>query len=135
LEKYFAVNICFEPLVGELFRSGFIMQMAAAQNDFITPTVVSAAEGDYQRNLANSVELLHMLTSDETHGAANRSLFGQWLAEHGALALAAAKSLQPIWSLPHAKVSQFADVMAAAQERVGLIAKQIGVEVPNLLKG
>jgi propane monooxygenase small subunit len=135
LEKYFAVNVAFEPLMGELFRSGFVMQMAAAQNDFITPTVVSAAEGDYQRNLANTVELMNMLASDATHGAANRALFGQWLAEHGAMALAAAKSLQPIWSLPHAKVSQFADVMAAAHERLGLIARQIGIEVPSAVKG
>ena len=63
LEQYFAINVVFEPLVGELFRSGFIMQMAAAQNDFITPSVVSAAEADYERNLANTVELFHMLAA------------------------------------------------------------------------
>ena len=37
LEQYFATNVVFEPLVGELFRSGFLMQAAAAQDDFITP--------------------------------------------------------------------------------------------------
>ena len=37
LEQYFATNVVFEPLVGELFRCGFLMQAAAAQNDFITP--------------------------------------------------------------------------------------------------
>ena len=37
LEQYFATNVVFEPLVGELFRSGFLMQAAAAQGDFITP--------------------------------------------------------------------------------------------------
>ena len=37
LEQYFATNVVFEPLVGELFRSGFLMQAASAQNDFITP--------------------------------------------------------------------------------------------------
>ena len=37
LEQYFATNIIFEPLVGELFRSGFVMQVAASQNDFMTP--------------------------------------------------------------------------------------------------
>ena len=37
LEQYFATNVVFEPLVGELFRSGFLMQVAAANNDFITP--------------------------------------------------------------------------------------------------
>ena len=61
LEQYFATNLVFEPLVGELFRSGFIMQVAASQNDFVTPAVVSAAEADYERNLANTVELFHIL--------------------------------------------------------------------------
>lgn len=134
LEKYFAVNIVFEPLVGELFRSGFIMQLAAAQNDFITPTVVSAAEGDYQRNLANTVELLHMLTQDREHGANNKQLFNGWLASHGALALAAARALQPLWSLPHVKVTQFGDALGSALERTQLIAKQLGLEVHGDIK-
>ena len=34
LEQYFAINIVFEPLVGELFRSGFLMPVGAANNDF-----------------------------------------------------------------------------------------------------
>ena len=71
LEQYFATNVVFEPLVGELFRSGFIMQAASAQNDFITPAVVSAAEADYERNLANTVELFHLLGDDPVHGAHN----------------------------------------------------------------
>src|SRR5207237_9049425 len=75
LEQYFATNVIFEPLVGELFRSGFVMQMAAAQNDYITPAVVSAAEGDYERNLANTVELCHLLATDPQHGPANAALF------------------------------------------------------------
>src|SRR5246127_2973127 len=37
LEQYFATNLVFEPLVAELFRSGFVMQVAAGQNDFATP--------------------------------------------------------------------------------------------------
>ena len=39
VEQYVAINFVFEPLIGELFRSGFILQMAAASNDFITPSV------------------------------------------------------------------------------------------------
>jgi propane 2-monooxygenase small subunit len=127
LEKYFAVNVVFEPLVGDLFRSGFIMQIAAAQNDFVTPTVVSAAEGDYERNLANAVELFHMLANDPAHGEANRALFGGWLEKHGALALDAARHLQPIWSIPHVKVSQFNDCLNSSMERAALIAKEIGI--------
>ena len=69
LEQYFATNIVFEPLVGELFRSGFLMQVAAANHDFITPPVISAAEADYERNLANTIDLVYLLANDEQHGA------------------------------------------------------------------
>jgi propane 2-monooxygenase small subunit len=130
LEKYFAINVVFEPLVGELFRSGFVMQAAASQNDFMTPTVVSSAEGDYQRNLANTVEMLHMLVSDSAHSAHNTALFNGWLKTYGELAVKAAKNLQPIWSLPTVKVAQFADAYAAATERMRNIANQLGLTLP-----
>ena len=134
LEQYFATNAVFEPLVGELFRSGFIMQMAAAQNDFITPAVVSAAEADYERNLANTVELCHMLTSDATYGAKNITLFNTWLKKHCDLALDAANHLQPVWSQPRVKAAAFADALAHAKNRVRAIAAEIGLSVPASLK-
>ena len=131
MEQYFATNIVFEPLVGELFRSGFIMQAAASQNDFMTPTVVSSAEGDYQRNLANTVELVHMLISDPAHSAHNTALFNGWLEKYGDLAVKAAKNLQPIWSLPHNKVAQFSDAYANAVARMQNIATQVGLKLPK----
>jgi propane 2-monooxygenase small subunit len=129
LEQYFAVNVAFEPLVGELFRSGFVMQVAASQNDFMTPAVVSAAEGDYERNLANTVELFHMLVLDEKHGEDNRQLFQTWLAKHGRLALDAAQQLQPIWSQPRVKVAQFNDALDQAKNRLRAIGAEIGIDV------
>lgn len=133
LEQYFAVNLAFEPLVGELFRSGFVMQAAAAQNDFMTPTVVSAAEGDYERNLANAVELFHMLSTDEQHGEKNQKLFTGWMEKHGTLALSAANHLQPIWSLPRVKVAHFDEALAQAKNRVKLIAEEVGCKLPKSL--
>ena len=130
LEKYFAINVVFEPLVGELFRSGFVMQAAASQNDFMTPTVVSSAEGDYQRNLANTVELLHMLVSDPAHSAHNTVLFNGWMQRYGDLAVTAAKNLQPIWSLPHTKVANFSDAFANAVDRMQNICNQVGLKLP-----
>lgn len=131
MEQYFATNIVFEPLVGELFRSGFIMQAAASQNDFMTPTVVSSAEGDYQRNLANTVELVHMLVSDPAHSAHNTALFNGWLEKYGDLAVKAAKNLQPIWSLPHNKMAQFSDAYVNAVARIQNIATQVGLKLPK----
>ncbi|WP_287994413.1 aromatic/alkene monooxygenase hydroxylase subunit beta [Acidiphilium sp.] len=129
LEQYFATNIVFEPLVGELFRSGFVMQMAAAQNDFMTPAVVAAAEGDYERNLANAVELFHILVLDPEHGDSNRAILVQWMHKHGSLALDAAHHLQPIWSQPRVKIAQFADALDLAKNRVRAIAAEIGFDV------
>jgi propane monooxygenase small subunit len=130
LEQYFAINLVFEPLVGELFRSGFIMQMAASQGDFATPSVVAAAEADYERNLANTVELIHILTHDKDHGAHNKGLFNGWLAHHAALANEAASNLQPIWSQPRVKVSSFAEAQGLAKNRIEAICAQVGLKAP-----
>jgi propane monooxygenase small subunit len=128
LEQYFAINIVFEPLVGELFRSGFLMQAAAANHDFITPPVISAAEADYERNLANTIDLIYLLANDEKHGAANRKLFQGWANKHGALADKAATGLQPIWSMPHSKPVSFTDVRAQSEERIGRILGELGLK-------
>jgi propane monooxygenase small subunit len=131
LEQYFATNVVFEPLVGELFRSGFIMQAAASQGDFATPTVVSAAEADYERNLANTVELIHILTHDKEHGAHNKGLFNGWMAHHAALANEAASNLQPIWSQPRVKVSSFAEAQAASKNRLAAICAEVDLRAPE----
>lgn len=121
LEQYFAINLIFEPLVGELVRSGFLMQAAAANNDFITPPVISAAEADYERNLANTIDLIYLLANDEKHGAHNRALFNGWVKKHADLADKAATALQPIWSQPHSKPVSFADAQAVSHERLAHI--------------
>jgi len=133
LEQYFAINLVFEPLVGELFRSGFVMQVAAAQGDFITPSVVSAAEADYERNLANAVELFHVLTHDSEFAAHNQGVFNGWMAKHGELALEAAKNLQPIWSQPRVKTANFADALATAKNRIKVITTEVGIRAPASL--
>lgn len=128
LEQYFAINIVFEPLVGELFRSGFLMQVAAANNDYITPAVISAAEADYERNLANTVDLIYLLAHDEHFAAHNRGLFHAWLTKHVALAEKAAQGLQPIWSMPHSKPVSFKDIHEQSQERLAKILGELGLE-------
>lgn len=127
LEQYFIVNVLFEPLVGELFRSGFIMQVAAAQNDYSTPAVVSAAEADYERNLANTVELFALLVRDPHQGEANRQLLHGWFDKYSSIATQAALDLQPIWSQPRVKAAQFADAYGAAMNRLQAIAGEIGI--------
>lgn len=121
----------FEPLVGELFRSGFLMQAASQNGDFITPSVISAAEADYERNLANAVDLFHLLSHDGEHAAHNKRLFNGWLKRHVDLANKAAAGLQPIWSQPHNKPVQFADARAQSVERIKSITGELGLALPQ----
>lgn len=117
----------FEPLVGELFRSGFLMQFGAANNDFMTPSVIAAAEGDYERNLANAIDLIWLLANDEKFGAQNRTLFQSWVKKHGALADKAARQLQPIWSKPHSKPISFEEARAVSEERFAKILGEVSL--------
>ena len=127
LEQYFATNLVFEPLVGELFRSGFLMQAGAPNNDFMTPSVIAAAEGDYERNLANTIDLIYLLANDEKFGAQNRTLFQSWVMKHAALADKAAKCLQPIWSQAHAKPVSFDEARAVSEERFRKILGELNL--------
>jgi propane 2-monooxygenase small subunit len=115
LEQYFATNLVFEPLVG------------APNNDFMTPSVIAAAEGDYERNLANTIDLIYLLANDEVHGSANRTLFQGWVMKHAKLADKAAKQLQPIWSQPHSKPVSFEEARAVSEERFRKILGELNL--------
>ena len=81
-EAIFAANCVFEPLVGELFRSNLVMQSAATNGDYVTPTVMGAGEYDYaQRDLRWSIACFAPLTQDREFAEHNRSLMGGWLRE------------------------------------------------------
>jgi len=131
LEQYFAGNVLFEPFVTELVRSGLVMQFAAPHGDFLTPAIVALAEGDYERNLTNTVELFQILLSDPKESGHNREVAGSWLEKYFPLVVGAAQQLQLIWSQPRVKVGSFADAYASAENRVGSILSQIGLNLPK----
>ena len=130
IEIYFAVNIVFEVLVGELFRSGFVMRAGPLHNDFVTPMVVSAAADDYRRNLANTLSLMKLLSGDAMHGAANKKLMDSWLQKYLPLTLDAASALAPVWALSRKGDLQYASVAAEAKARFKDILTEIGIGVP-----
>ncbi len=90
--------------------------------------MISAAEADYERNLANTIDLAYLLVNDNSYGDFNRQLFQGWIARHAALAEKAAQGLQPIWSMPHSKPVSFADVQAQSQERLGRILGELDLK-------
>ena len=130
-EALFATTVVFEPLVGELFRSGFVMQAAAPQGDFVTPTIIGAGESDAAREQQGARALFRMLTDDEAHGDANRATMRAGWTTYVPQAVNAARNLQPIWSQPSEKVVRFEDSFERSQARFESLLGDIGLEPPE----
>jgi propane monooxygenase small subunit len=126
-EQLFATTVVFEPIVGELFRSGFVMQAAAPQGDFVTPTIMGAGESDAAREQKVARVLFRMLTDDEENSDANKATMHGWLETYVPQAVNAARNLQPIWSQPSEKVVRFEDSFDRSQERFEGLLTDIGI--------
>ncbi|MGJ9385788.1 toluene hydroxylase [Salipaludibacillus sp. CF4.18] len=133
-EQIFAINLVYEPLVGELFRSGFLMQYAASHGDYITPTLVSTAEADYERNLDYTAEMFDIFFKDPVHGQNNILVAHEWLKKYVPLCVTSANNLQPIWSQPRVKVTTFTEAYMSANERFNSILKHLNISLPKGVK-
>lgn len=133
-EAIFATNVVFEPLVGELFRSHLVQQAAPANGDFITPTLIGAAEYDYaERDLRYTRLMFELLTSDREFADHNKSIMQQWLATWVPRCITAARKLQPLWSQPDAKPSRFEDGLDRAKSRFDGILSDLHLQAPKEL--
>jgi propane monooxygenase small subunit len=130
-EATFATMVVFEQLVGELFRSGFVMQAAAPHGDFVTPTIIGAGESDAGREQRVARALFRMLSDDEVHGAANKETMQGWLEEYTPRAVNAARNLQPIWSQASEKVVRFEDSFERSRLRFESLLNDLGLETPK----
>lgn len=130
-EAVFAANIVFEPLVGELFRSNFVMQAAAPNGDYVTPSIMGAGENDYDRDLRYSTELFGLLSTDATHGAENIAIMEGWLKKYVPLSIKAARTLQPIWSQPLSKPVAFESMLDKSKARFGAILESLKLGAPE----
>jgi propane monooxygenase small subunit len=131
-EAFFAAAVVFEPLVGELFRSEFIMQEAAPQGDFVTPTLMGAGESDTARDARVARALFGMLATDETHGEANRATMQSWLSTWVPTSLEAARGLQPIWSQPGEKVIRFEESLEHSRGRLQEVLGELNLDAKDL---
>jgi propane monooxygenase small subunit len=134
-EAMVAANVVFEPLVGELFRSNLVMQSAAPNGDFVTPTVMGAGENDYsQRDLRWTIACFAPLVSDKEFADHNRQLLDGWLKKWVPQALEAARTMQPLWSTADHKPPRFEDSLDRAKNRFAGICRDLGLDIPEELK-
>jgi propane monooxygenase small subunit len=133
-QAFFATAVVFEPLVGELFRSGFVMQAAALQGDFVTPTVMGCGEADTAREQRGARVLFRMLADDAEHGAANKALMQEWLDEWIPVSLEAARQLQPIWSQVAEKHVRFDDSLTRSKARMADLLEDLTLDIPKEIR-
>jgi propane 2-monooxygenase small subunit len=133
-EAIFAANVIFEPLVGELFRSHLVQQTAPRNGDFVTPTIVGAAEYDFaERDLRYTTAMFELLTNDREFARHNKQTMQLWLELWVPRCIGAARRLQPIWSQPDAKPPRFEDGLDAAKSRFTGILSALSLEAPKEL--
>lgn len=130
-EQFFATALVFEPLVGELFRSHFVMQVAAVHGDFVTPTILGGGESDAAREQRGGRHLFELLIADEEFGAANVARLNAWAADWAPRCRAAARLLQPIWSQASEKTLTFQDSYERADARFASQLSDLGLDVPE----
>jgi propane monooxygenase small subunit len=127
-EAFFATALVFEPLVGELFRSNFVMQCAALQGDFVTPSLLGVGEADAHRDERGARHLFELLLNDPEYGSENRAQLQEWLATWVPHSIKAARQLQPVWSQVTEKVVTFEDSLERATARFGDLLGALGLE-------
>ena len=131
-EAMFATNVMFEPLIGELFRSGLVMHAAPGNGDFVTPTVMGAGESDYaQRDLAWTKACFGPLVHDREFADHNKQLMQGWLSAWVPRALTAARTMQPLWSQPDHRPPRFEDSLDRVKNRFAGIVTDLGLDVPE----
>jgi len=130
-EAFFATAVVFEPLVGELFRSEFVMQVAALQGDFVTPTLMGAGESDAAREQLGARALFGLLAEDEQHGEANRKTMQGWLDDWTPRSIAAARTMQPIWSQISEKAVRFEDSLEHATTKFDELTSALKLSTPK----
>ncbi|MDP8949357.1 MAG: aromatic/alkene monooxygenase hydroxylase subunit beta [Actinomycetota bacterium] len=130
-EAVFAANVIFEPLVGELIRSQFVMQFSAPHGDFVTPTVFGVAENDYERDLRWTKEAFRVLVEDYQHGEENKRVAQEWLAQWIPYSVSAVRQLQPLWSQAPVKAVRFEDAFDRVKSRFETILSDLQLELPQ----
>ena len=125
-ERLIAVNLCFEPAVGLLIRRELLMRSVRFNGDIVTQAVSHVAQLEWEWVHGWTVELMKFVLEDAEHGAANRDVLAEWLADWLPLAEEAAQALRPVFDDLPAGIS-FEDARANARIDFDELCEQCGV--------
>lgn len=91
-----ALNLCFEPLVGQFVRREFGSNAARAARDTVTPIVAEAGQVEWGWVQHWTVPFVRGLLADEAYGDANREVLSIWVERYTAQAHTAVDTLREL---------------------------------------
>ncbi|HEY8639265.1 MAG TPA: hypothetical protein VIL53_02035 [Solirubrobacterales bacterium] len=125
-----AANACLEPLVGVMLRRELLLRSAPANGDVVTPTLMGAAQHEWDWVREWTVELIRFVTADEEHGRANRELVSAWLEDWLGEAREAAQALEPVFDQLPAGIA-FEPALKNAERDLEDLLERSGVTEPR----
>ncbi|MFY9264810.1 MAG: hypothetical protein WAO61_05225 [Solirubrobacterales bacterium] len=100
-EVIFAVNVCFEPLIGRLLNRELLMRQAPANGDSITPSLCTGVELEWEWASAWTGDMMKFVVADEAFGDHNLGVLEEWRAKWLPEVEVAAEGLSAVFdSLP-----------------------------------
>lgn len=91
-----AVNVCFEPLVGQLLRFEWGTRIADGLGDPVTPVVAEATQIQQAWLRDWTTATVRAALADHRHGEHNRAELQKWTTRWGAMAAQAATAAAPL---------------------------------------
>lgn len=127
MEVIVAINLVFEPLVGDLMKTEFLARSASRNGDPVTPMILAATRRNTDRHLKATTELIRMLVTDPVHGADNRRIVTGWIDTWKPTMEAAAMAYRPVFGLKGIAAPAFDEAMANVTGRFGSIRADLGM--------
>ena len=127
MEVIIAINLVFEPLVGDLVKTEFLARSASRNGDPVTPMILAATRRNTERSLDATRALTRMLISDPANGDENRRIVSGWVEAWRPRMEEAALAYRPVFGLKGIDAPKFDTAMANVTGRFGSIRAELGV--------
>ena len=127
MEVIVAINLVFEPLVGDLMKTEFLARSASRNGDPVTPMILAGTRRNTDRHLKATTALIQMLVADPVHGAENRRIVSGWIDTWKPTMTTAATAYRPLFGLEGIDAPDFDEALANVTSRFGSIRTDLGV--------
>jgi methane/phenol/toluene hydroxylase len=127
MEVIVAINLVFEPLVGDLMKTEFMARSASRNGDPVTPIILASTRRNTDRHLKATEQLIQLLVSDSKHGDSNRRAISGWIDKWKSRVDEATMAYAPLFGLKGISAPDFGEAVKTVRGRFAAIRGDLGV--------